>query len=49
MSIMMTELCDALTNAGADEARARQAATAVTRSEDQFNHLDKHMSDLTSH
>lgn len=36
MSMMMTELYDALTNAGADETRARDAATAVAAWGDRF-------------
>jgi hypothetical protein len=40
MSMMMTELYDALTNAGADETRARDAATAVAAWGDRFNSLE---------
>ena len=40
MSMMMTELYDALTNAGADEPKARAAATAVAAWEERFNRLE---------
>ena len=44
MSMMMTELYDALTSAGAEEPKARDAATAVAAWEDRFNGLDGKMS-----
>ena len=40
MSMMISELYDALKSAGADEEKARQAASAVAAWEDRFNKVE---------
>ena len=40
MSMMMTELYDALTSAGANEKKAREAAAAVATWENRFSRLE---------
>ncbi len=40
MSMMISELYDALKSAGADEDKARDAASAVARFDDRFNKIE---------
>ena len=43
MNLMSTELYDALTDAGADESKARSAAPAVATSENRFSSMESRM------